>query len=205
MSSSIFLALLAVLAVPGPTNSLLFQTGVNRGFNVPSLQWVGSEWLAYVIQITAWGITLDRVARDYPWVATLSKAFAVCFLFYIAMKLWNMARKSQHTDAADSQKPGLSPAGLFVATLSNPKGLFFASFVAPAGTFLHSADYLAFIATFTAVVLPVGSAWVLFGSCFGGRMSSARSSRLMNKGVSMVIGLFATGLLYNLASHSFIA
>ncbi|MBX8517735.1 LysE family transporter [Pseudomonas cichorii] len=198
MSASIFLTLLAVLAVPGPTNSLLFQTGMNRGFNAKSLLWVGAEWLAYMIQITAWGLTLDRVARDYPWVATLSKAFAVCFLFYIAMKLWSMAR-SGHADDA----PGLSPTGLFVATLTNPKGLFFASFVAPAGTFLGSADYLAFMSTFTAVVLPVGSAWVIFGACFGSRLSSPRSSQLLNKGVSMVIGLFATGLLYNLASHSF--
>ncbi|MCV4282906.1 LysE family translocator [Pseudomonas capsici] len=201
MSGSIFLTLLAVLAVPGPTNSLLFQTGMNRGFNAKSLLWVGAEWLAYMIQITAWGLTLDRVARDYPWVATLSKAFAVCFLFYIAMKLWSMARAAQHVDDA----PGLSPTGLFVATLTNPKGLFFASFVAPAGTFLNSADYLAFMSTFTAVVLPVGSAWVIFGACFGSRLSSPRSSRLLNKGVSMVIGLFATGLLYNLASHSFTA
>ncbi|MCV4289291.1 LysE family transporter [Pseudomonas capsici] len=201
MSGSIFMTLLAVLAVPGPTNSLLFQTGMNRGFNAKSLLWVGAEWLAYMIQITAWGLTLDRVARDYPWVATLSKAFAVCFLFYIAMKLWSMARAAQHVDDA----PGLSPTGLFVATLTNPKGLFFASFVAPAGTFLSSADYLAFMSTFTAVVLPVGSAWVIFGACFGSRLSSPRSSRLLNKGVSMVIGLFATGLLYNLASHSFTA
>ncbi|MBX8606458.1 LysE family transporter [Pseudomonas cichorii] len=201
MSGSIFLTLLAVLAVPGPTNSLLFQTGMNRGFNAKSLLWVGAEWLAYMIQITAWGLTLDRVARDYPWVATLSKAFAVCFLFYIAMKLWSMARAAQHVD----DTPGLSPTGLFVATLTNPKGLFFASFVAPAGTFLSSADYLAFMSTFTAVVLPVGSAWVIFGACFGSRLSSPRSSRLLNKGVSMVIGLFATGLLYNLASHSFTA
>ncbi|MBX8613599.1 LysE family transporter [Pseudomonas cichorii] len=201
MSGSIFLTLLAVLAVPGPTNSLLFQTGMNRGFNAKSLLWVGAEWLAYMIQITAWGLTLDRVARDYPWVATLSKAFAVCFLFYIAMKLWSMARAAQHVDDA----PGLSPTGLFVATLTNPKGLFFASFVAPAGTFLSSADYLGFMSTFTAVVLPVGSAWVIFGACFGSRLSSPRSSRLLNKGVSMVIGLFATGLLYNLASHSFTA
>ncbi|MEX5571492.1 LysE family transporter [Pseudomonas lijiangensis] len=199
MSGSIFLTLLAVLAVPGPTNSLLFQTGMNRGFNAKSLLWVGAEWLAYMIQITAWGLTLDRVARDYPWVATLSKAFAVCFLFYIAMKLWSMARSAQHTE----DTPGLSPTGLFVATLTNPKGLFFASFVAPAGTFLSSADYLAFMSTFTAVVLPVGSAWVIFGACFGSRLSSPRSSQLLNKGVSMVIGLFATGLLYNLASHSF--
>ncbi|RMQ47624.1 hypothetical protein ALQ04_04054 [Pseudomonas cichorii] len=202
MGGSIFLTLLAVLAVPGPTNSLLFQTGMNRGFNARSLQWVAAEWLAYVVQITAWGLTLDRVARDYPWVATLSKAFAVCFLFYIALKLWAMAR-SGHSDGGQGDQPGLSPTGLFVATLSNPKGLFFASFVAPAGTFLDSADYLAFMSAFTAVVLPVGSAWVIFGACFGSRLNSPRSSRLLNKGVSMVIGLFATGLLYNLASHSF--
>lgn len=198
MSGSLFLALLGVLAVPGPTNSLLFQTGVNRGINARSLQWVGAEWLAYVVQITAWGLTLDWIARDFPWVATLSKAFAVCFLFYISLKLWSMAHGAGHDTA-----PGLSAKGLFIATLSNPKGLFFASFIAPAGTFLSSSDYLVFMFAFTCVVLPVGTAWVMFGACFGSRMSSPRSSRLLNKGVSMVIGLFATGLLYNLASHTF--
>lgn len=200
MSETIFLALFAVLAVPGPTNSLLFQTGVNRGLNLRALQWVVAEWAAYVLQISAWGLTLDWIARDYPWVATLSKVFAVGFLFYIAIKLWGAARRG----AGDST-PGLSPAGLFVATLSNPKGLFFASFVAPAGTFMQGDSYLAFMTAFTLVVLPVGSAWVALGALFGGRLTSDHATFWMNRGVSMVIALFASGLLYSVAVKPLLA
>ncbi|WNW10378.1 LysE family transporter [Pseudomonas sp. DTU_2021_1001937_2_SI_NGA_ILE_001] len=200
MSETIFLTLFAVLAVPGPTNSLLFQTGVNRGLSLRALRWVVAEWAAYMLQISVWGLTLDWIARDHPWVATASKVFAVGFLFYIAIKLWGMARRG----AADTT-PGLSPVGLFVATLSNPKGLFFASFVAPAGTFMTGASYLEFMAAFTLVVLPVGAAWVAFGAMFGGRLTSAHATFWMNRGVSMVIALFASGLLYSVAVKPLLA
>ena len=199
MSETIVLTLLAVLIVPGPTNSLLFQTGINRGLNLRALQWVVAEWAAYLVQITAWGLTLDWIAHDHPWVATVSKVFATGFLFYIAIKLWGMARQGA------GGTPGLSPAGLFGATLTNPKGLFFASFVAPAGTFLHSASYVGFMGMFTLVVLPVGTAWIAFGAVFGGRLTSDHTSLWLNRGVSMVIALFASGLLYNVALKPLLA
>ncbi|WP_242487977.1 hypothetical protein [Pseudomonas sp. TH31] len=126
----IALSLLMVLLVPGPTNSLLLQSGISRGLNAHSFKLIAAEWLAYVTQITLWGVSIDLLVADYSWVVVATKGFAVCFLFYISLKLWFTA-----TDNTSSVTSGITAPELFVATLSNPKGLFFATFVAPIGTF----------------------------------------------------------------------
>ncbi|MEF9674279.1 hypothetical protein QNM99_28040 [Pseudomonas sp. PCH446] len=86
-----------------------------------------AEWVAYLIQITIWGISIDALTANYGWVVVATKILAVIFLFYISLKLWFSVQLDT------SGKPSaISVSALFLATLTNPKGLFFASFVAPA-------------------------------------------------------------------------
>ncbi|MCU1737925.1 MULTISPECIES: LysE family translocator [unclassified Pseudomonas] len=189
------IAMLTVLLVPGPTNSLLLQSGVSRGLGGYSLKLILAEWIAYLIQITAWGISIDALTANYGWVVVATKVLAVIFLFYISLKLWFSVQLDT------SGKPAaISVSALFLATLTNPKGLFFASFVAPAGTFMHLESYLSFMAIFSLVILPVGIVWVGLGAVFGRNLPSIISGNRVNRFVSLVIGLFASMALYNLAS-----
>jgi threonine/homoserine/homoserine lactone efflux protein len=192
----IALSLLTVLLVPGPTNSLLLQAGISRGFNTLSMRFVAAEWLAYVIQMTMWGVFIDLLMTDHSWVVIATKIFAVCFLFYISLKLWFSVK--EHAPGATA---GITVADLFVATLTNPKGLFFVSFVAPAGTFLSLDNWLSFILLFTAIIFPVGLVWIAVGAFCGRKFHAIVSGRFLNRAISLVIGLFACGMLFNIASQ----
>ncbi|WP_017901796.1 LysE family translocator [Pseudomonas asplenii] len=194
------IAMLTVLLVPGPTNSLLLQSGITRGLGSYSLKLILAEWTAYLAQITAWGLFIDALTQNYAWVVVLTKSLAVIFLFYISLKLWFSVQVDP------SGKPAaISVSALFLATLTNPKGLFFASFVAPPGTFLHLESYLAFMAVFSLVILPVAIVWVSLGAFCERKLSSFISGNRVNKFVSLVIGVFASMALYNLASNVILA
>ncbi|MES2818288.1 MAG: threonine transporter RhtB [Pseudomonadota bacterium] len=189
--------LLAVLLVPGPTNTLLLQSGIAKGLNGSSLRLIGAEWFAYIIQVTAWGLVIGLLGADYSWVVSAVKIFAMCFLLYISLRLW-------FSVVQDASAPvvTVSPGELFVATLTNPKGLFFVSFVAPPGTFLEVGNYLWFIALFSLVLIPVGVVWVSLGAYFKHSLPSRVSAGVVNRMISLVIGLFALGMLFNMASQS---
>lgn len=191
----IAISLLTVLLVPGPTNSLLLQSGISKGLNAQSFKLIGAEWLAYMIQITLWGVFIDRLAVDYSWVVTGTKIFAVCFLFYISLKLWFSTRGT-----ATSAVAGITVPELFLATLTNPKGLFFVSFVAPTGTFLALNSYVPFMSLFSVVIFPVGLVWVATGAYCGRKLHSSITGRMVNRTISVVIGLFASVMLFNVAS-----
>ncbi|MFC6338644.1 threonine transporter RhtB [Pseudomonas sp. CCM 7891] len=193
----IALSLLTVLLLPGPTNSLLLQSGISRGLNAYSFRLISTEWLAYIIQITLWGVFIDLLVADYPWVVVATKVFAVCFLFYISLKLWFSAK--HNTSLAAS---GITVPELFVATLTNPKGLFFATFVAPSGTFLSADSYVAFISLFSVVIFPVGLVWIATGAYFGRKLHSAVSGRWVSRCISVVLGLYASFMLFNIASQA---
>ncbi|MET3455948.1 MULTISPECIES: LysE family translocator [Pseudomonas] len=190
------LSLLAVLLVPGPTNSLLLQVGVSRGLNARSMRFVAAEWLAYVIQTTMWGVFIDLLIAEHSWVVTATKIFAVCFLFHISLKLWLSVKND-----APGATAGIAVADLFVATLTNPKGLFFVSFVAPAGTFLSLDNWLSFMLLFSAIVFPVGLVWIAAGAFCGRKFHAIVSGRFLNRAISVVIGLFACSMLFNIASQ----
>lgn len=192
----IALSLLTVLLVPGPTNSLLLQSGISKGLNTYSFRLIAAEWLAYVIQITMWGVSIDLLVADYSWVVVATKVFAVCFLFYISLRLWFTAK-----DTASFAASGITVPELFVATLTNPKGLFFATFVAPVGTFLAVDSYVTFISLFSLVIFPVGLVWVVTGAYFGRKLHSAVSGRWVGRSISVVIGLFASLMLFNIAKQ----
>lgn len=192
----VVLSLLAVLLVPGPTNSLLLQVGVSRGLNARSMRFVAAEWLAYIIQMTMWGVFIDLLIIEHSWVVIATKIFAVCFLFYISLKLWFSAKNS-----ALGTTSGITVPDLFVATLTNPKGLFFVSFVAPAGTFLSMNNWLSFMLFFSAIVFPVGVVWIAAGAFCGRKFHAMVSGRFLNRAISLVIGLFACSALFNIASQ----
>ncbi|RMP73658.1 LysY/Ygga family exporter protein [Pseudomonas syringae pv. atrofaciens] len=194
------IAMLTLLLVPGPTNSLLLQSGISRGLGMYSLKLVAAEWAAYLIQITSWGLSIDAMIENYGWVVVATKVLAVMFLFYISLKLWFSIQQD-----TDGKPAPISIRALFLATLNNPKGLFFATIIAPAGTFLHLESYGAFMTVFSLVVIPVGITWVALGAFFGRKLPSLLSGNRVNRFVSLVIGLFAIIALYNVTTTAILA
>ena len=186
-------ALLLLLLAPGPTNTLLFRAGVLFGFRA-SWRLAFIECLAYLLQVTVWGVALLYLAAYSPWALKATQLAAACYLLYVSCKLWQ--RKSSDVGAGKDRFTGLY---FFAMTVMNPKGLLMVSFIAPADAFTTAPGYVAFMGTLALVVVPVGAAWVLLGSRFEGMPKSWLTPLKINRATSVAIGCFATLMMGRLA------
>ncbi|MES2939245.1 MAG: LysE family transporter [Pseudomonadota bacterium] len=161
------LSTVVILLTPGPTNTLLAAAGLERGAR-GATPLMGFELAGYLLAITGWGIFLSSVQQHYPWLGTLVRLGASCYLAYIALKLWLATRS-----VSDAKPKAIGPKALFFATLLNPKGLLFASAIFPAHAFDTPSVYLQSIGLFSCLLLPIGFVWIKFGAALAsGRLIS---------------------------------
>ena len=186
-------ALMLLLLAPGPTNTLLFRAGVLFGLRA-SWKLAFVECLAYLLQVSLWGVALLYLAAYSPWALKATQLAAACYLLYVSYKLWQ--RKNS---AADPSRDRFSGLYFFWLTVMNPKGLLIASFIAPANAFATLPGYGGFMATLALVVIPVGSAWIVLGSRFEGIQKAWLTPLKINRATSIAIGCFATLMVGRLA------
>ena len=187
-------ALGLLLLMPGPTNTLLLRSGILTGFR---RAWPLSllECLAYLTQISFWGYLLSHIGDSVPWGLKLVQFASVCYLIRTSYLLWC------HPDETLKSAPEarVSRLHFFLLTLINPKGLLIVSFIVPVQTFIDLTLYVQFVAQFTAVVVPVGCAWVLFGARIKRGGYAWLTPHAINRTASVVIGVFTLAILTRLA------
>ncbi|WP_312490756.1 LysE family translocator [Pseudomonas cremoris] len=186
-------ALMLLLLAPGPTNTLLFRAGVLFGFRA-SWPLALTECLAYLLQVSLWGVALLYLAAYSPWALKATQLAAACYLLYVSYKLWQ--RKNSVINPGSDRFSGLY---FFWLTVMNPKGLLIVSFIAPVGTFGTLPGYAGFMATLALVVIPVGAAWIVLGSRFEGIQKAWLTPLKINRATSIAIGCFATLMVGRLA------
>ena len=186
-------ALMLLLLAPGPTNTLLFRAGVLFGYRA-SWKLAFIECLAYLLQVSVWGMALLYLAAYSPWALKATQLAAACYLLYVSYKLWQ--RKSSTIDATRDRFSGLY---FFWLTVMNPKGLLIASFIAPASAFATLPGYAGFMSTLALVVVPVGAAWTVLGSHFEGIQKAWLTPLRINRTTSVAICCFATIMMGRLA------
>ncbi|NMY99029.1 LysE family transporter [Pseudomonas proteolytica] len=187
-------ALGLLLLMPGPTNTLLLRSGVLSGFR---RAWTLSllECLAYLLQISFWGYLLSHMGASAPWCLKVMQFVSICYLAKTSYCLW------REPTAGLPAMPGarVSRRQFFLLTLINPKGLLVVSFIVPVQTFADTALYGQFVMQFTAVVIPVGCAWVLFGARIKRSGHAWLTAQNINRTASVVISCFALAILFKLA------
>ncbi|WP_439863032.1 LysE family translocator [Pseudomonas antarctica] len=186
-------ALMLLLLAPGPTNTLLFRAGLLFGFRA-SMTLALVECLAYLLQVSLWGVALCYLAAFSPWALKATQLLAACYLLYVAYSLWQ--RKNGDIDPGKDRFSGLY---FFWLTVLNPKGLLIVSFIAPVGAFATLQGYIGFMATLALVVIPVGAAWIVLGSRFEGVQRAWLTPLKINRATSLAICCFATLLMGRLA------
>ncbi|MFP3496130.1 threonine transporter RhtB [Pseudomonas sp. SIMBA_059] len=185
--------LVLLLVVPGPTNTLLMRAGMLFGF-VASWRMALIECLAYLLQISLWGVALIYLSAWSPWAVKATQLAAVCYLLKLSFTLW------QHKNSAvDQRRDRFSGLYFFWLTVMNPKGLLIVSFIAPASAFATLPGYIAFMGSFALVVIPVGFAWIALGSRFEGIQKTWLTPLKINRATSVAIGCFATLMMGRLA------
>lgn len=176
------LAVLSLLATPGPTNTLLATAGATVGVKRSLVLLVG-ELGGYLISIAVLRILLGPVIAAQPVVGIVLKVAVALYLGWIAVTLWR--RSSSLTGEG-----AVTFRAVFVTTLLNPKALVFAFGIIPAE---HPALW-AFILAFSVTIPLVGFAWILIGRAIGAA-SGERHAGLVRKVASVALVGFAALLV----------
>ncbi|MNU30440.1 cysteine/O-acetylserine exporter [compost metagenome] len=146
-------AIVILLAVPGPTNSLLFLSGAERGFR-PSLKLLLGEAAGYLSVIIPLVTAAAPFFDSHPVAAAALKLAAAAWIAVLALKLW----RRRPSD------PGTSPVtvmGIYITTLLNPKACVIGLTIMPAGSL---SDILPWIAFFLLMLATIAACWIGAGA-----------------------------------------
>lgn len=176
------LAVLALLATPGPTNTLMAAAGAQRGV-VNSLPLLAGELGGYFIAITLWIELVGAAAAGQPMVPVIAKFVAAAFLVWSAWKLW---RNAGH---ADLSQRGITLGRVFATTLVNPKALVFAFAIFPATGFIARLPYLA---VFAALVIATAVGWMALGTAAARSSAGLLTSSRVERITAVALAVFAT-------------
>jgi threonine/homoserine/homoserine lactone efflux protein len=174
-------AVLVVLATPGPTNTLLLTSGATIGV-YRSLPLLVAELAGYNISISVIGLVIGPVISAAPSVQIVLRVGAGIYLLTIAAKLWRATLRG--SDSAVSFRD------VFITTLLNPKALLFALLIIP----VTDPNGVVFLVRFSAILIFVGSAWIVIGA-IAGRMIRREWSLLIPKIAAMSLSVFASVLI----------
>ena len=179
----------AILLTPGPTNTLLAAAGLAQGLR-RAAPLVGFELAGYLVGITAWGLFLASAQTAYPGIGIVVRVASSVYLAYVAIRIWCAAGE----DVTTRREP-IGPYALFIATLLNPKGLVFASTLFPAHAFEHVPGYLAAMAQFVCLLVPIAFIWIKFGAVLAGQRIGFINPERLQRTAALVIGVFSVSIV----------
>jgi threonine/homoserine/homoserine lactone efflux protein len=179
-----------VLAVPGPTNTLLAAAGLQQGLR-RSLKLTGAEAGGYLVSITFWGRFLAQATQTLPWLPPVVRMACGLYIAWLAVRMWQAAA------ALDTDPPAsFGMRDLFVATLLNPKGILFGGTIFPVAAFTSLQAYLQAMVTFLVVLVPIGSLWIAFGAQVAADRLGWLKPVHVQRCASVVLGVFSLSLAW---------
>ncbi len=178
-------AVAAILATPGPTNTLLAGSGAQAGFR-RSLPLVPAELFGYALAIAGWGLVLEPASAGLPWLKPALRLVCAAYLVAVAWGLWSRAGEALSGS-------GFGARRVFTATLLNPKALLFAAVIFPGAAFQTGAAFLQAMSIFAAVIVPIALAWIGFGSALS-RPGFLIRPQIVQRGAALVLLTFSASL-----------
>ncbi len=173
----------AVIAVPGPTVTVIIANSLRHGPRAGMMNVAGTQLgMGLMVLILAFGFAsvVARMASVFDVVRLLGAAY----LIYLGIRLWRSDGSLLEPEAAAATKrdSGFFLQGLLIV-LSNPKvliffGAFIPQFVDPSGNALLQVLFLG--ATFMLVATILDSAYA-FAAGRAGRLLTRRRVGLMEK------------------------
>lgn len=173
------LAILALLLTPGPTNTLIFLSGAERGL-ARTLRLIPVELGAYLASVLPL-LALAHLAA--PQMAALRPAIALAaglWVLTLALRLWQRP-------AAGQTAPAVTAGRLFVTTLLNPKGLIFGLVLLPHAPPVQS------VPLFAALVIAVAVVWAALGRALP--HGSGRLLPLLRRAVACWLAVLSVGIV----------
>ncbi|TKT75780.1 LysE family transporter [Aquamicrobium sp. LC103] len=188
-------AAIALLFVPGPTNTLIATNGALLGWRMAS-RFLPAEVTGYLVGITGWALGLAIASRYVHSASSVAAIAASAALLFSARKLWtwNAGRQTRVSSRARD---------VFVVTLSNPKALLFALTIMPhlrQGDFFAALPYLLWL---SLLILAMGFIWTMIGAGIAQRFQRFASSHLFARVGAAVLVFFATSLFVTTLLRAF--
>ena len=146
---SFILSVVLLLAMPGPTNTLLAASAASVGFR-RSLRLLPAELGGYMIAITLYRTAAAPLVAGWPAAAPLLKLLAAAYLIGSSVGLVRRGVAAGHFTTAPMTR-------VFVTTLLNPKALILALAIFPQSGAARAS--MLFVLTCAAI----GSGWLLIG------------------------------------------
>jgi threonine/homoserine/homoserine lactone efflux protein len=176
----------AVLAIPGPTNTVLAASGALAGVrrSLPLIfAALGGYGLSITILISLSGPILSAFPRFWTGLVSLLGLY----LLLLAWRLWGGV-----ADAAKDTHGAITVREVFIATLLNPKALILAFVVFPP---LHGVKIASLYTGAVATIIVIASAgWIAVGASIGHLAS--RRDLLISRASAIVLVMFACGMAY---------
>jgi threonine/homoserine/homoserine lactone efflux protein len=177
---------LGVLAIPGPTNSLLLISGMSRGFRA-SLNLILAEVGAYLISISLLVVALAPLMRTYSTVPQLLRVACSIYLIHLAVRLW----RSGGQKIQDSHP--ITVRHVFFTTLMNPKNLIFAFGIFPIPS-AGASKLLPYLAGFSGICIVVASGWIAAGALIQSNAAQRIHLGWVYRGEAFLLGGFAIAI-----------
>jgi threonine/homoserine/homoserine lactone efflux protein len=182
--TAFILAVLAILATPGPTNTLLATSGVVAGFR-KSLPLIAAELAGYLISINVLALLIGPLVQGSPLISHALRLACGVYLAWVAWLLWK-----EGAAALKSDQP-IHFRRVFITTLLNPKAIIFAFVIIPflqEGRVIRALPYLA---GFAGMVVMVAVGWISAGAML---QTATERRNLARRVGAVVIGTFAVAI-----------
>jgi threonine/homoserine/homoserine lactone efflux protein len=174
-------AVLAVLATPGPTNTLMAVAGATLGIS-RGLKLIPAEVAGYLASISILAFIFHPFVAAFPFAAAVLRVGCGLYLAVLALNMWRTsATEAAQADLVDFQR-------VFTTTLLNPKSLIFAFQIFPTG---GPPLVLAAFGTFALICTAAATMWICLGAMLGSRTRAFVSDTGIRRVTAIVLGLFA--------------
>ncbi|MFM8748743.1 hypothetical protein [Rhabdaerophilum sp.] len=182
ISSGFLLGLVAFLAVPGPTNTLLATAGATDGL-ASAHRLLAAELAAYLLAITTLGVILSPLIVELPLIGAGLQGAAALYLLLTALRLWRMKTRC-------AVGPVISWQHIALATVMNPKSLVIAFGLMPEGWSLDGPTALAHLGVIAMVTPLIGGFWMLMGR-YGAVGIGSVATSVAPRISAIALGIFA--------------
>lgn len=145
-------AILLLLVVPGPTNTLLFMSGASAGL-LRSTRLLVAEAAGYMSVVLPVAVLAAPLLDGRPEIAAAMKCVAAVWVLHMAFRLW--------TRGPRSPSGVISLPTMYVTTLLNPKALIVGLVLMPHGS---AAQVAPWAAVFLAALVVVALCWISAGA-----------------------------------------
>ena len=176
-------ALFVAAGSPGPSIAALVARVLTRGAR-EVLPFLAAMWVGEAIWLTCAVVGLAAVAETFHLAFVAIKWAGVCYLLYLAWKMWFARPADADAPLPDAQPPlRLFFAGLTV-TLGNPKIMMFYVALLPSIVDLHAVGvtgWAELVTTMLAVLLVIDLAWSLLAAKARDFLKSRRAVRIANR------------------------